>query len=229
MSLELRTSYVPGTPEETLARLYAIATADGVAYLQIIGGPDDFAAHAADIDLIPMLVEAGPMLLAAIGPAPPVLEPSFDLPAGWVFRPGPNRSARGTDFIGFVSNRSIPSQLCHLDMAGDEVCQPDELELGDDAFLVSIIEAGEGSPRNPPGTSLPDGVVAVTAFGLPATRAIDPDVDANGRRLVIWELYAPEGHPGFLLIQLNVHQAQLGTVLDEVQARLADATFVEEG
>ena len=230
LSVELRTIYAPGTPQESHARLYAIETADGVAYLQIIGGPDDFANHATDIDLIPMLMEAGPMLSAAIGPAPPALEPLFDLPAGWSYQHGPIGPRQATEFIGFISNRPIPSQLCHLDIAGDQACQPHELELADDAFLVSIMQSREGGPRNPPtGLNLAPGVVAVTAFGLPATRTIEPDSDADGRRVVIWELYAPEGHSSYLIIQLNVGQAHLEAVLDEVQLLLDDAAFAEAG
>ena len=67
-SVMVQTTYHASTPEETQVQMYAIATDEGYAMLQIVGRPEDFTNHRADIALIPYLLETGQLLEDAIGP-----------------------------------------------------------------------------------------------------------------------------------------------------------------
>ena len=59
-AVELKTSLAAATGHERLVTLYAIRSASGVAFLVIDGPPDTMRSRAADLDLIPFLLEFGP-------------------------------------------------------------------------------------------------------------------------------------------------------------------------
>lgn len=56
-AVELRTTLEPGTAHERAVILFAIRSPAGVAFLAIDGPPDQMDARAADLALIPMLLE----------------------------------------------------------------------------------------------------------------------------------------------------------------------------
>jgi hypothetical protein len=226
-SVEVRATYHAGTPEETRVLMYAIATADGYAMLQIVGRPEDFANHRADIGLIPFFLEAGPMLAADIGPGNKAVDFEFELPSGWDARSGPAAEPRGDDFVAFISNAPIPDAICEADSHGADVCYPEGIAWGPDEFLLSVLVFQGGTPRHDPLASpLPGGVELVTVAGQPASRLVDPDVLDGDRILVTWELHAPDVEYGFWLITMNAGRTDFGEHLAEVQAFLESARLV---
>ncbi len=92
--------------------LYAISTDDGVAFLQLTGPPEDFVNHAADLALIPRLLETGPALTAILPPEPPGFELRLTPPAGWLQMAAPAQSADGPALAHLRQQRGVPARTC---------------------------------------------------------------------------------------------------------------------
>lgn len=224
-SVEVRTTYSPGTPDETPILAYAISTPEGYAFLQISGRPKDFADHAADIALLPYLVETGPLLAANLGPPSPEVELVVDVPQSWFYQPGPVGNPVADDYTGFVSNVPIAPDMCEVDSEGNELCT--NSDLGPDEFVVSVFHSRRGTPGIEPTSSpLPAGQEWVTVAGQPALRVIPaPETVGADRRYAAWTVIAHGSRTGYWLIALDAGSPDFQATLREVQAMLERSRF----
>ena len=226
-AVELRALAAEGTPEEAQVILYAIQTDDGAAVLWLTGRPEDFVNHAADLQLIPQLLETGPALTALLPPEPPGYELHLPAQAAWRQIAAPTQTNDGPRWSTFVSNVPFATDLCGPQSDGTLACSP---TLGDGAaagtFVLGVIEIRGGVPRSPiDAPSLPPGVHHATVAGRAAIRT-DDLVASSGTVEVIWEVPSPGEPSGVFVIRMIAAADGYLTLLPQVELMLEGARFV---
>jgi hypothetical protein len=228
--VELRALAAEGTRDETQVVLYAIQTDDGAAFLWLTGRPEDFVNHAADLRLIPQLLETGPALTAALPPEPPGFELRLAVPSGWRQLAAPAQTNDGPQWKTFVSNVPFAEDLCEPQSDGTLACSQ---TLGDGAaagtFVLGVIEIRGGVPRSPiDSPSLPPGVHHATVARHPAIRT-DELVANTGEVELIWEVLSPGEPSGVFVIRMVAAADGYLALLPQVELMLQDAEFVVAG
>ena len=224
--VELRVLVEVGTPDETQVVLYGISTDDGAAFLWLTGRPSDFVSHAADLALIPRLLETGPALTAILPPEPPGFELRLSTPVGWGQMAAPVQSADGPAWSTFVSNAPFPADLCEPISDGTLMCNPvvhDGAAPG--TFLLGVIEIRGGVPRFEDSASLPPTTHRATVAGRAAIRT-DDLVSLQGMVEIIWEVPSPGEPSGVFIIRMVVTAADYEEELAQVELMLENAEFV---
>ncbi len=225
-AVELRALAAEGTPEEAQVVLYAIQTDDGAAFLWMTGRPEDFVNHAADLRLIPQLLETGPSLTALLPPEPLGYVLRLPAEAAWSQITAPTQTNDGPIWTTFVSNVPFAADLCGQQSDGTLTCSP---TLGDGSasgtFVLGVIEIRGGVPRSPiDSPSLPPGVSHATVAGHAAIRT-DAVVPTDGTVEFIWEVPSPGEPSGVFVIRMVASAEGYETLLSQVEAFLRDAEF----
>jgi hypothetical protein len=227
LGVELRVLVGAGTPDVTQVALYGISTLDGVSLLWLSGRPEDFVNHAADLELIPRLLETGPALTAILPPEPPGFELRLSTPEGWGQMAAPAQPADGLDWSTFVSNAAFPPDLCLPAADGTLYCNPvvrDGATPG--TFLMGVIDVRGGVTHFPvDAPSLPPAVHHATVGGHAAIRT-DHLVAHEGTVEFIWEVPSPGEPAGTFVIRMVVTADRYEAVLPLVELMLQDAEFV---
>jgi hypothetical protein len=227
LGVELRGLAAEGTPDETQVVLYAIQTDDGAAFLWLTGRPEDFVKHAADVLLIPQLLETGPTLTAALPPEPPGFELRLSAQTGWQQMTAPMQTNDGPKWATFVSNAPFAPHLCGPQTDGSLTCSPalnDGAEAG--TFVLGVIEIRGGVPRTPlDAPSFPPNVRHATVAGRAAIRT-DEGSATNGTAEFIWEVASPGEPSGVFVIRMVATAEGYETLLPQVEQMLQDAEFV---
>ena len=225
--VELRGLAYAGTPDVTQVVLYAIQTDDGAAFLWLTGRPEDFVNHAADLELIPQLLETGPTLTALLPPEPPGFELRLAAQTGWRQMEAPVQTNDGPKWATFVSNAPFVDDLCELQTDDTLTCSPalaDPREAG--TFILGVIEIRGGIPRAPvDAPSLPPTVHHATIAGAAAIRT-DHLVASAGLVEFVWEVPSPGEPSGVFVIRMVVAADGWEAVLPQVELMLQDARFV---
>lgn len=225
--VELRVLVAAGTSDETQVAIYGISTGDGAAFLWLSGRPEDFVNHAADLLLIPQLLETGPALTAILPPEPPGFELQVSTPFGWRQMAPPVQTADGPDWTTFISNAPFPNDLCGPISDGTLSCSP---VLGPGAvegtFVLGVIEIRGGIPRTPVDSpSLPPGSHRAMVASHAAIRT-DDVVVTDGTREFIWELPSPGEPAGIFVIRMVTAPDGYEALLPQVELMLQKAVFV---
>jgi hypothetical protein len=226
-AVELRALAAEGTPEVAQVVLYAILTEDGAAFLWLTGRPEDFVNHAADLQLIPQLLETGPALTAALPPEPPGFELRLPARDGWRQMAAPAQTNDGPKYLTFVSNAPFAEDLCGTQSDGTLACSPGLLdEVAPGTFVLGVIEIRGGVPRAPvDSASLPPTTHQATVAGHPAIRT-DALVATGGTVEFVWEVPSPGEPSGVFVIRMVVTAGDYETLLTKVELMLEDAEFV---
>ena len=225
--VELRVLVAGGTPDEDQVVLYGISTADGAAFLWLTGRPEDFVNHAADLALIPRLLETGPALTAILPPEPPGFELRLSMPEGWGQMAAPAQAADGPDWTTFVSNAAFPPDLCGPAADGTLMCNPVvHAGAAPGTFLLGVIEVRGGVPRTPvDAPSLPPNTHHATVGGHAAIRTDEPQA-TPGQAEFIWEVPSPGEPSGVFVIRMVVTANGYEDVVAQVERMLQNAEFV---
>lgn len=224
--VELHALVAAGTPDETQVVLYAISTDDGAAFLWLTGRPVDFVNHAADLALIPRLLETGPALTAILPPLPPGFELRLRTPVGWRQMAAPAQTVDGPRWKTFVSNAPFPEDLCGPQLDGTMTCSPTLSDTVAGTFLLGVIDIRGGIPRSPVDSpSLPPTVHHATVGGHAAIRT-DLLVGNAGNVEFTWEVPSPGEPSGVFVIRMIVTADGYQALLAQVELMLEDAVFV---
>lgn len=228
--VELRALAAEGTPDEAQLVLYAIQTDDGAAFVWFTGRPEDFVNHAADLRLIPQLVETGPALTALLPAVPPGFELRLAVPAGWRQLETPEQTNDGPRWSTFVSNAPFSADLCGPQTDGTVTCAPMLSEgAGAGTFVLGVIEIRGGVTRSPvDAASLPPSVSHGTIAGHPAIRTDQP-VPTEGTIEFIWEVPSPGEPSGVFVIRMIATADGYQAALAQVEQMLEHAEFVALG
>jgi hypothetical protein len=228
-AVELRAFAEEGTPEVAQIVLYAVQTADGAAFLWLTGRPEDFVNHAADLQLIPQLLETGPALTALLPPEPPGYELRLTPVTGWHQMSAPLQTNEGPRWSTFISNLPLPADLCGV-LDGIRTCSP---RLADGtqgaAFILGVVEIRGGVPRAPvDSASFPPTVHRATIGGHAAIRT-DELVPREGSVEFIWEVPSPGEPSGVFVVRMIVTADGYQELLSQVELMLEEAEFVTAG
>ena len=223
---EVRVLVAAGTRDETQVVIYGISTDDGVAWLQLSGRPVDFVNHAADLALIPRLLETGPALTAILAPEPLGFALRLSTSEGWGQMTAPPQSADGPDWNTFVSNAAFPADLCRDLDDGKLVCDPVvHAGAAPGTFLLGVIEVRGGVPRFEDSASLPPTAHRTMVAGRAAVRE-DRLVGSDGIVEFTWEIPSPGEPAGIFVIRMVVTEVGYEAVLTQVEQLLQNAEFV---
>lgn len=224
--VELRVLVSAGPPDATQVVLYAISTDDGVAFLQFTGRPEDFVNHAADLALIPRLLETGPALTAILPPEPLGFELRLSTPEDWGQMAAPTQTADGPDWSTFVSNAAFPAELCTHLADGKLACDPVvHAGVAPGTFLLGVIEVRGGVPRFDDSASLPPSAHRTTIAGHAAVR-VDHLVAHDGTVEFTWDIASPGEPAGIFVIRMVVTEVGYEAVLPQVEQLLQNAEFI---
>ncbi|MBA3689333.1 MAG: hypothetical protein H0W81_10985 [Chloroflexi bacterium] len=226
-ALELRVLVSEGAPDETQLVLYAISTTDGVAVLMISGRPEDFVSHAADLVLIPQLLETGPSLIAILPPGPAGYELRVTAPASWIQVAAPPQKGADVTWTTFVSNRALPADLCTPSNDGTIVGCDITKSLAPGTFRLAIAKAWR-SPGRYDLDALPPRVELVTVAGRRAARTNDSSVAEDYVRIT-WEVESLGEPTGSVLVTLITSRDAFNGLLPQVQQMLEEGRFVAVG
>lgn len=220
-SLELRATFLPGDPDETRLIAYAVPSEDRYALLEIIGPPGDFDVFAADIALIPQLLETGSGLAEALGTPPPALSLRLELPGEWHVLV-PSESSAGAGFQAFISDEPFPEDFCRF-VAGTEICWEDG-QLDSRHFILAIHELPESRP---PAIGSLTGLRETSVAGFPAVvRTTAPD---SGFVSIDWWVDPYPDIAGFTLVRLVTQAGEQGNFRPLVESLLDRGKFEPAG
>jgi hypothetical protein len=229
-AVELRALAAEGTPDVAQIVLYAIRTDDGAAFLWLTGRPEDFVNHAADLQLIPQLLETGPTLTAALPPEPPGFELRLPVRVGWHQMAAPTQTSDGPKWATFVSNAPFADDLCGPQSDGTLTCSPIlSASAAGGTFVLGVIEIRGGVLRSPVDTpSLPPTVHHATVAGHAAIRT-DELVAGESTVEFIWEVPSPGEPSSVFVIRMVAAGDGYLALLPQVELMLKDAEFVAIG